>query len=487
MKRQKRSAVFGYTEGMRVFRFFLLTAFALSLQIPWAGAIPDFHTAAAARSWAEAQQRAGNDSEAAEAFEHEAEIRRATGDPEGAEVEMRRAHRLETDLALAIPGPIPLSKHLVKWEPNAGCYLGVQDGDGGSADDFEQSVRRHLALTYEYSAYGSPFPARWAADQAVQGRAIQIAWEPNNIQDVRDDAYLESWAEDAGRAEIPIFLRFGGEMNGAWTPWGHDPSMYRRAFRLVHDVMAKYAPNVAMVWAPNAVPTKNLDAYYPGDDVVDWVGISLYVVRFYDERRDQPAWQDHPLNLIAPIYQKYAARHPICIVEWGVSRRSHVENRNVDSFAADRIEDLFAAIKVRFPRLKMVCAYDRDNLSSPDVRQGRRLNDYSLPPATVAFAAYQDATSDSYFPTSVSAGGGAPYTYHRLNGRLPSDYSGPVAVSLATPSLDATLEVMCSGLSLNLDRPYAFVLPSNHGPVTLRVRNPLGRIAQTVTLPAGAQ
>jgi sRNA-binding protein len=68
MKRQKRSAVFGYTEGMRVFRFFLLTAFALSLQIPWAGAIPDFHTAAAARSWAEAQQRAGNDSEAAEAF-----------------------------------------------------------------------------------------------------------------------------------------------------------------------------------------------------------------------------------------------------------------------------------------------------------------------------------------------------------------------------------------------------------------------------------
>ncbi len=454
----------------------------LVLSASGARAIPDFHTAAAARAWGEARQRAGDDDGAAAAFEREAAIRRATGDPQGADVEERRARRLETDLALAVPGPVPPAANLAKWEPAAGCYLGVQDGDGGSADDFEQGVGRHLALTYEYSAYGSPFPARWAEGQAARGRAVQIAWEPNDIADVRDDDYLEGWADDAARAGLPIFLRFGGEMNGAWTSWGRDPAAYRRAFRLVHDVMARRAPNVAMVWAPNAVPTENLDAYFPGDDVVDWVGISLYVVRFYDERPGDPAWQDHPLNLIAPIYQKYAARHPLCLVEWGVSRRSRLEGVDADPFAADRIQDLFAAIKVRFPRLKMVCAYDRDNLTGPDVRAGRRLNDYSLPPGSAAGTAYALAASDPYFLTSVSAGGGSPYAYHRLGDRLPPGYAGLVAVSLSAPSLDPTLEVRRPGLSLRRTRPFTFVLPPGLGPLTLSVLDPQGRVAHTTTL-----
>jgi hypothetical protein len=271
-------------------------------------------------------------------------------------------------------------------------------------------------------------------------------------------------------------------MNGAWTPWGRDPAAYRRAFRLVHDVMARRAPNVAMVWAPNAVPTEDLDAYFPGDDVVDWVGLSLYVVRFYDERPDDPAWQDHPLNLIAPFYRKYAARHPLCLVEWGVSRRSRREGVDADPFAADRIEDLFAAIKVRFPRLKMACAYDRDNLTGPDVRVDRRLNDYSLPPGSTALSAYVEAASDPYFLTSVSMGGGAPYAYHRLADRLPPGYSGLVAVSLATPSLDPTLDVAGPGLSLRRGRPFSFVLPPRRGPLELSVRDPQGRVVRTTTL-----
>jgi hypothetical protein len=444
-------------------------------------AIPDFHTAAAARAWGEAQQRAGNDSAAAEAFTKEAQIRRATGDPQGADVEMRRAQRLETDLALAIPGPVPASARLAKWEPAAGCYLGVQDGDGGSAEEFQQDAGRHLALVYEYDSYGDPFPMRWAEEQSSEGHAIQIAWEPNDIFAVKDDDYLENWARDAAQTQMPIFLRFGGEMNGAWTSWGRNPAAYRRAFRLVHDVMARLAPNVAMVWAPNAIPTENLDEYYPGDDAVDWVGISLYVVRYYDNSLNRPAWQDNPMNLIAPIYRKYAARHPICLTEWGVSRRSQIEGTNADPFAAARIQDLFSAIKVRFPRLKMVCAFDRDNLV--DARPGRRLNDYSMPAGSLALAAYKDATADSYFLTSVSDGGGSPYAYRQIQSHLPPSYSGPVAVSLATYSLYPTLDVSRPGLSLHLERPYSFYLPPGHGALTFRVRDASGHVAETLRLP----
>ena len=459
----------------------LFAALAL-LSLTPARAIPDFRSAAAARSWAEAQERAGHYEEAAGAYEREALLRRAMGDSQAAEVEHRRARRLETDVALAVPGPVPPARGLAKFEPASGCYLGVLDGEGGSADAFEDRAGRHLALAFEYDAYGRRFPGSWVRRQADQGRAVQIAWEPSRIQAVRDDDYLEEWADDAAQSGVPIFLRFGGEMNGAWTPWGRDPAVYRRAFRIVHDVMARRAPNVAMVWAPNDVPLENLDRYFPGDDVVDWVGISLYIVRFYDDSLRRPAWQDHPLTFIEPFYRKYAARHPLCLVEWGVSRRSRVEGADADSFAAARIEDLFGAIKVRFPRLKMVCAFDRNNLAG--ARAGRRLNDYSMPAGSLALGAYSRATADSYFLTSVSepSGGGAPYAYHRLNDRLPPGYTGLVAASVSTYALNSTLDWTRQGLGQTRLRPYDFSLPPGRGPLTVRVRDPHGRIAGTVTL-----
>ena len=460
-------------------RTFFLAACAFLLFFP-VSAAPDFRTAAAARAWAEQQERAGHYEQAAAGYEREAGLRRATGDPQGAEVEHRRARRLETDLALAVPGPVPTPPRLAKFEPAAGCYLGVLDGDGGSADDFERRVGRPLALAFEYDAYGRPFPSRWARRQADEERAVQIAWEPNDIHAVRDDDYLERWADEAAQLGAPIFLRFGGEMNGAWTPWGRDPAAYRRAFRLVHDVMARRAPNVAMVWAPNAVPLENIDRYFPGDDVVDWVGLSLYLVRFYDDDLHRPAWQDHPLTFIEPFYRKYAARHPLCLVEWGVTRRSRVEGLDADLFAAARIEDLFSALKVRFPRLKMACAFDRNNLTV--ARAGRRLNDYSLPTGSLALSSYRRATNDPYFLTDVGRGVAAPYAYRRLQGRLPPDFDGVVAASLSSYALDDTLTLARPGLSRRQGRPYAFVPPPGPGPLTVRVQDPTGRTAAAVTL-----
>jgi hypothetical protein len=172
----------------------------------------------------------------------------------------------------------------------------------------------------------------------------------------------------------------------------------------------------------------NVDAYYPGDDAVDWVGISLYLVRFYDDDLRRPAWQDNPIGFIAPFYQKYAARKPFCLVECGVSRRSRVEGVDADAFAATRIEDLLDAARVRFPRLKMLCWFDRNNLTGaiPD----RRLNDYSNPPGSLALQTMQNAAADPYFlgsPTDHPTVG-----YQRLSTSLPPHYTGILLGSLST-------------------------------------------------------
>jgi beta-mannanase len=70
------------------------------------------------------------------------------------------------------------------------------------------------------------------------------------------------------------------------------------------------------VWSVNFrdFPAGNsADNYYPGDDVVDWVGIDAY-----NSGDVTPATSWTSIGpLIAPIYSRYAARKPIMLSEVG--------------------------------------------------------------------------------------------------------------------------------------------------------------------------
>jgi hypothetical protein len=395
-----------------------------------------------------------------------------------------------TNIVFAIPatGSAPPDR-LAKWEPPQGCFIGVRDDfegqyyghDTANSENFAERVHHPVAIALDYDVYGRPFPAEWADREERHGRAIQIAWEPKNIYAVHDDEYLNEWAEAAGQSHAAIFLRFGGEMNGEWTSWGRNPAAYRRAFRTVAKVMARRAPNVAMVWAPNSIPTTNLDQYYPGDDVVDWVGISLYIVRYYDDELSRPAWQDSIESSIDPFYKKYASRKPICLAECGITRRSRVEGTDADAFAADRIEDLMEAIKIRYPRLKMACFFDRNNLETAE--RGRRLNDYSLPEGSLVLTALRHELQDPYFLGHVKRHSCSPVSYAAVT-RLPGDYRGDVAVSMSTYSTEPWMEISRGASTVKVARPFHFAVPDGDGPLHITVFDDKGHIAKKVQLNA---
>jgi hypothetical protein len=97
-------------------------------------------------------------------------------------------------------------------------------------------------------------------------------------------------------------------MNGAWYPWSQQPTAYIQAFRMIAEAVHRDAPGTAMVWAPNygggypfiggpfeiqithpdfPMLDTNQDGkldmyddpyspYYPGDDAVDWAGMTIY-------------------------------------------------------------------------------------------------------------------------------------------------------------------------------------------------------------------
>ncbi|MGO8672552.1 MAG: glycoside hydrolase family 26 protein [Capsulimonadaceae bacterium] len=452
---------------------------------------PRFRTAAQARAWAEQAEGRGDYSGASRAYYIEAGIRNRIGDLQGAQVELRRACRLDTTVQFAIPSSDPpLRGHLARFEPLSGCYIGVRDDfagqywgkDSANCEDFAARVGHPVAVALDYEVYGLPFPTNWAIREAHRERAIQIAWEPQDISKVADDRYLNQWAEDAGRSRAPVFLRFGGEMNGFWTSWGRNPAAYKRAFRIVHDVMARHAANVVMVWAPNAIPVTNLDQYYPGDDVVDWVGISLYIVRYYDDDLTRPAWQDSIESFIDPIYAKYAGRKPFCLAEFGITRRSRVEGTNADAFAADRLTDLLESIKVRYPRLKMACFFDRNNLVT--AIQGRRLNDYQIAEGSLVLASARQELQDPYFLGCFQQQCSAPVEYLPAVDALPAGYNGSVSTSVSTYCLDPWLQVTRGHTAIHVARPFRFTVPGGSGPLQITVYDNKGRIAGKFRLDA---
>lgn len=123
-----------------------------------------------------------------------------------------------------------------------------------------------------------------------------------------------------------VFLRYAPEMQGIWNVYGMQPTAFNVSWHIMYNAVKAIAPATIMVWAPNTpqgcVPPRpipqtpgltlrhdrypygqsftaqntspadqilldtdgngvlssadnSLDPYYPGDAVVDWIGISL--------------------------------------------------------------------------------------------------------------------------------------------------------------------------------------------------------------------
>ncbi len=144
---------------------------------------------------------------------------------------------------------------------------------------------------------------------AASGSSVLLTLEPNAGLEAVDEAAtadlvtrLRAW-NDGG---VEVFLRYAHEMNGSWYPWGQQPEAYVASFRQVAAAVHAGAPGTQMMWAPSyaggypflgggyhadpaapgvldtdgdGVLTERDDGYapfYPGDDAVDWVGMSLY-------------------------------------------------------------------------------------------------------------------------------------------------------------------------------------------------------------------
>ncbi len=369
--------------------------------------------------------------------------------------------------------PTPPLK-LAKFEPPSGLLLGLSAfpatlrQNSGKLPALEQ-FGGPLAVYLTYYPLIDPatassnlgiFPREMAQAAREAGAALHLALEPKMPLSNITEATLIPFAQAARDAGLPIFLRFAGEFNDPVNAWSNNPALYIQKFRLVHDVMARVAPNVAMVWMPMANGTDCLTRYFPGDAFVDWVGVSLYSVPFLNGDPRFSGENYSPLEQVKGLYDCYSARHPFQVSEYASSSRTvGLGDTDYCDFATRKMRELFWGAALKLPRLKNINWLDLDmgNARQNISKEASRQNDYRLLEVPCKLEAFQSLLKEPYF-------------LERLNTRLsaaPAPFPsttkagirGAAYLRLAAPleRLDYVLDgKLLSSASL---APFSFTLP----------------------------
>jgi hypothetical protein len=194
-----------------------------------------------------------------------------------------------------------------------------------------------------------------------------ITWEPIidgegvplvDIVEGKHDDYLMDSAQAAVRAGAPLYIRFAHEMNlpsSLWGPGrdGNRPQDYVSAWRhivAVFDIAG--AANVDWVWSPNVDCSGQcpFEAFYPGDEHVDWVGLDGYN---FGPSLGYP-WRSFA-SIFGTSYETITrlSRRPVMIAETASAERGG------DKAVWIR-EGLLSHVPALMPRVRLVIWFDRD-------------------------------------------------------------------------------------------------------------------------------
>jgi len=199
-----------------------------------------------------------------------------------------------------------------------------------------------------------------------------------DIADGHCDSYVRLIARKLKALPFTFLLRFAHEMNIQDQSWwvGHynsDPQLYINAYRRLHDVFASEGvTNVQWVWSPcvNSWPEdewNSIDNYYPGDEYVDWIGLSAF---------NYAKWHSWPWWSLTDMFDSDMWHHALPTMQCHHAKPILLEiasvegTRPTDGTKAAWILDAYQKVDL-YPFVKAVVwynDYDYGNPSAADFR-----------------------------------------------------------------------------------------------------------------------
>lgn len=234
------------------------------------------------------------------------------------------------------------------WSNFGTADSGQADAIKSEVDAYEAAVGRAVAWVafgHEWEADGGTFPSDVVTSIKNRGatpliflnlRTIDIGQTDSvyNLAAINAgqfDSKLEAWADEAKNFGTELIVDWGWEMNGDFTPWNgvhnggttEGPKNYRKAYRHIIKLMRnRGAANIRWAFHINfpEFPDESWNAfenYYPGDDVIDITGVSIYSAQMPTDDFF-PSFE----SMMEPAYSRLiemAPKKPVFVFEFGAA------------------------------------------------------------------------------------------------------------------------------------------------------------------------
>jgi hypothetical protein len=182
----------------------------------------------------------------------------------------------------------PLKGHKVQ-PPENGCLIGF--GLQGSWSVYERATGKRPAIMPAWVSAGgfiSGFPNRYT-DHFAKASIIPFPiagvqhMDLEEIANGQKDKYIEAFAEGS----VKFGQQYGGffydpmwEFNidkryATWS-WADQPKSFKRAWQHMWQIFEDKGANDYVTWVIEYHVDFPLEGYWPGDQCVDWIGLSAY-------------------------------------------------------------------------------------------------------------------------------------------------------------------------------------------------------------------
>jgi len=259
------------------------------------------------------------------------------------------------------------------------------DAEKAAVEGLERSIGRTLDIDHNFYTWDAPFPTETERWDLQAGRIPMISWNGKNVQttDIAAGTYdsmIKQRAKAVKALGKPVLIRWFWEMDGnKKVQFAGTPGQYIAAWRhIVSTFRAEGADNVRWVWCPNASAFNDgtAQAFYPGDDFVDWT-----CADGYNWAPGRPGDQWRSFQEIFSGFYGWARlqNKPIMVGETGVQERN----------PGDKAEWIIAArdaVKDDFPMLRAFVYFDAN-----------KDYDWTLTTSDSAMAAFRQLANDPWF------------------------------------------------------------------------------------------
>ena len=315
-----------------------------------------------------------------------------------------------------------------KYEPKNGLYYGSSNpypnaNSAGNTITASNTKTPSGAIFYVMFKEEKIEDFDWILKELVTKTDIlELAWNLNpryiSLKDaVKEIKLIEDTADYLAKLGTPVLLRVAAEMN-VWNPPANADD-FKNFFRAVADIMRKKAPNVAMLFSPNegsAFGVSIMD-YYPGDEYVDWVGISHYYQYYFLGQKNAPSIDRakymtaefaNPVHKVENIINLFGGKKPIMLSEYGIANYSNTLKESTVDWAKYRLQQLQAYLPMFYPEIKAMFYFD--------IERPAEHNNYAIKNSPVINELYNKLMRENgiYIPKGKDA---PDFTYAKLDSK----------------------------------------------------------------------